>query len=63
MLSGAVLGEVMDGGELHDGGEDEEEAHEDVDVQGRGVGDAGQVVAAVQRQVRHGQHGGGPCKR
>ena len=53
----------MDGGELYDGGEDEEEAHEDVDIQGRGVGDARQVVAAVQRQVRHGQHGGGPCKR
>lgn len=37
----------VDRRELDDGGEDEAEAHEDVDVQGGGVGDSGQVVPGV----------------
>lgn len=54
----APLGEVVDGGELDEGGEHEGVADGDEPVHGRGVGHFGQRVAGADAQRGHGQHRG-----
>jgi len=49
VLLGA-LGEIVDAGVLDDRGEHEEEAHQEEDVEGRGVGDLGYACSPSQTQ-------------
>lgn len=56
-------GEVVDGRELDQGGEDESEADCDEPIHGRGVGNFGQGVAGADAESRHGQDGGDACGR
>ena len=49
---------VVDGGVLEQGGEDEDEAHDEVDVDGLDVGDAGEGGADAGTDRGHGQHRG-----
>ena len=46
----------MDGGELNDGREYEHEADTDEQVEGRRVGDLGQVLPVVDAEESHRQH-------
>lgn len=52
----ASLGEVVDGGKLDEGGEDEGVTHCDEPVHGRGVGHLGQRVAGADTQSGHGEN-------
>ena len=58
----APLGEVVDGGELDEGGEDEGVAHSHEPVHGRGVRHLGQRVPGADAQRCHGEHSGDPWR-
>jgi len=61
LLLGALhlrVGEVVHGGELDEGGEDEGEADGDEPVHGGGVGDLGKGVAGADAERRHGEDRG-----
>ena len=51
----------MDRGELNDGGEDEEEADADEQVECRRVRDPGQVLSVVNPEECHRQHRRDAC--
>lgn len=52
-----VAHQVVERGVLHEGGEDEDEAHGDEEVHGCDVGHSGQVLAGDGAQGGHGEHG------
>ena len=54
-------GEVVDGGKLDQGGEDEGKANGDEPIHGCGVGHFGEGVAGADTERRHGQDGGDTC--
>lgn len=58
--AGVPIG-VVDGGVLEQGGEDEDETHDQVDVDGLDVGDARQRRAHARRDGRHRQHRRDAC--
>ena len=57
-LPGAQLGEVMNGSELDDGEDDVHVRDEEEHVQGRGVGNLGEILPGLQAQEGHGEHRG-----
>lgn len=57
----APLGEVVDRGELDEGGEDKGVADGDEPVHGRGVGHLREGVPGADAERGHGEHGGHAC--
>ena len=55
-LAAAVFREEVDSSKLDDGGQHEGETDPDEVVEGRGVGDLGQVPPVIDAQEGHGQH-------
>lgn len=55
--SPAALGEVVDGGELDEGGEDEGVTDSHEPVHGRGVGHLRERISGADAQRGHGQDG------
>lgn len=62
-LSCAAFGEVVNSCILHQGGEDEGEAHEEEEVKGRGVGDLGNARPTRDTDGTCGEEGGDTYRR